>query len=308
MRFCKKNSKKYKFLSNFWVNSQIFCNFAAGKETNNEMQQNTLHIGDGLLEIDHPLVMGIINVTPDSFACRCTSITEAGVLTAAAQALNEGADILDIGGCSTRPGYEPVSEEEEWRRVRIGLDAIRKQWPEAIVSVDTFRASVARKSVEEFGANIINDISGGDLDADMFATVADLRVPYIITHAREVGDRDVISEVVGVLQEKADALHRLGVRDLIVDPGFGFGKTLEQNYELLRKLRYLKALELPILVGVSRKSMIHRALGITPGEALGGTIALNTLALENGAAILRVHDVKEAKQLTTIYSYYHGRS
>ena len=272
------------------------------------MQQNTLHIGDQLLEIDHPLVMGIINVTPDSFACHCTSITEAAVMTEAAKALNEGADILDIGGCSTRPGYEPVSEEEEWRRVRIGLSAIRKHWPEAIVSVDTFRASVARKSVEQFGANIINDISGGDLDADMFATVASLRVPYIITHAREIGDHDVISEVVGVLQEKADTLHRLGVRDLIVDPGFGFGKTLEQNYELLRKLHYLQALELPVLVGVSRKSMIYRALGITPGEALGGTIALNTLALENGAAILRVHDVKEAKQLTTIYSYYHGRS
>ena len=222
--------------------------------------------------------------------------------------------MLDLGGCSTRPGSEPVSEEEEWRRIRLAASAIRREWPETILSVDTYRAAVARKAVEECGVNIINDISGGTMDPDMFATVAELQTPYILTHMRGTPATmqqftdygNLISEVLAFLQEKVDQLHRLGVKDIILDPGFGFAKTVEQNYELLRKLHYLHALGLPILAGLSRKSMIYKALNCTPQDALNGTTALHMLALEQGATILRVHDVKEAKEAIILHKYYHG--
>lgn len=278
------------------------------------MEQLSLHIGDKLHILERPLVMGIINVTPDSFACHCTNITEAEILKSAAKAIQEGADILDLGGCSTRPGAEMVSEEEEWRRIHLAASAIRREWPEAVLSVDTFRASIARKAVDVCNVDIINDISGGTMDADMFATVADLQTPYILTHMRgtpatmqeHTHYNHLISDVLAFLQERTDELHQLGVKDVIIDPGFGFAKTTEQNYELLRKLHYLRALGLPILVGLSRKSMIYKALNCTPQEALNGTTALHMLALEQGASILRVHDVKEAKEAITLYTYYHG--
>lgn len=274
--------------------------------------QKTINIKGRLLDLSAPKVMAIINVTTDSFARHCTNITEAEVLRWAAEALNEGADILDIGGCSTRPGSTAPSEEEEWRRVRLAASAIRREWPETILSVDTYRASVARRAVEEQGVDIINDISGGQFDDRMFETVADMHVPYILTHTRAMPDTmqqhtdyaDLMNEVLDYLQERVDALHRMGVADIILDPGFGFAKTTEQNYELLRKMEYLKVLGLPILAGLSRKSMITRPLGITPDEALTGTVALQMLALVNGANILRVHDVKEAKQVITLYNYY----
>ena len=274
--------------------------------------QKTINIKGRLLDLSAPKVMAIINVTTDSFARHCTNITEAEVLRWAAEALNEGADILDIGGCSTRPGSTAPSEEEEWRRVRLAASAIRREWPETILSMDTYRASVARRAVEEQGVDIINDISGGQFDDRMFETVADMHVPYILTHTRAMPDTmqqhtdyaDLMSEVLDYLQERVDALHRMGVADIILDPGFGFAKTTEQNYELLRKMEYLKVLGLPILAGLSRKSMITRPLGITPDEALTGTVALQMLALVNGANILRVHDVKEAKQVITLYNYY----
>lgn len=274
--------------------------------------QKTINIKGRLLDLSAPKVMAVINVTTDSFARHCTNITEAEVLRWAAEALNEGADILDIGGCSTRPGSTAPSEEEEWRRVRLAASAIRREWPETILSVDTYRASVARRAVEEQGVDIINDISGGQFDDRMFETIADMHVPYILTHTRAMPDTmqqhtdyaDLMSEVLDYLQERVDALHRMGVADIILDPGFGFAKTTEQNYELLRKMEYLKVLGLPILAGLSRKSMITRPLGITPDEALTGTVALQMLALVNGANILRVHDVKEAKQVITLYNYY----
>jgi len=271
--------------------------------------QTSININGRLMDLSTPKVMGIINVTPDSFACHCTNITEAEVLRHAARALQEGADILDIGGCSTRPGSCAPDEEEEWRRVRLAVSAIRREWPDAVLSVDTYRASVARRAVETYGVNIVNDISGGELDPEMFATVAQLSVPYILTHTRgtpatmqqQTDYADLMSEVVGYLEERVDRLHRLGVADVIIDPGFGFAKTTEQNYELLRKLDYLKALDLPILVGVSRKSMITKVLDVAPAEALNGTTVLHTLALAKGANILRVHDVKEARQVITLY-------
>ena len=274
--------------------------------------QKTININGRLLDLTTPKVMAIINVTTDSFARHCTNITEAEILRWAAEALSEGADILDIGGCSTRPGSTPPTEEEEWRRVRLAASAIRREWPEAILSVDTYRASVARRAVEEQGVHIINDISGGQFDDKMFEVVADVRVPYILTHTRALPDTmqqhtdyaDLMSEVLDYLQARVNTLHNMGVADIILDPGFGFAKTTEQNYELLRKLEYLKVLGLPILAGLSRKSMITRPLGITPDEALPGTIALQMLALCNGASILRVHDVKEAKQIITLYNHY----
>ena len=273
--------------------------------------QKMINIKGTLMDFATPKVMAIINVTTDSFARHCTNITEAEILRWAAEALSEGADILDIGGCSTRPGSVPPSEEEEWRRVRLAVTAIRREWPEAVLSVDTWRASVARHSVEQ-GVDIVNDISGGQFDERMFETIADLRVPYILTHTRAKPDvmqqftdyDDLMSEILGFLQERVDMLHRMGVKDVILDPGFGFSKTTEQNYTLLRNLNCLGVLGLPILAGLSRKSMITKVLDISPDEALNGTTALHMLALQNGADILRVHDVKEAKQVITLYKQY----
>ena len=274
--------------------------------------QTTININGKLLDFTTPKVMAIINVTTDSFARHCTNITEAEILRWAAEAMSEGADILDIGGCSTRPGSVPPSEEEEWRRVRLAASAIRREWPEAVLSVDTYRSGIAKRAVLDYGVNIINDVSGGQFDDAMFDVVADVRVPYILTHTRAKPDTmqqhtdytDLMSEILGYLQERVDRLHRMGVADIIIDPGFGFAKTTEQNYELLRKLDYLKVLGLPILAGLSRKSMITRVLDITPDDALNGTTALQMLALHNGANILRVHDVKEAKQIVTLYNHY----
>ena len=274
--------------------------------------QTTLNIRGKILDLATPKVMAIVNVTTDSFARQCTNITEAEVLRWAAEALSEGADILDIGGCSTRPGSVPPSEEEEWRRIQLALSAIRREWPEVVVSADTWRAGVARKAVTEYGADIINDISGGQFDEDMFQAVADVRVPYILTHTRAFPETmqqhtdydDLLSEVVAYFVERVDRLHQMGVKDIILDPGFGFAKTVEQNYYLLRHLDCLQELGLPILAGLSRKSMITKVLDITPDEALNGTTVLQTLALTKGANILRVHDVNEAKQLVKLYNHY----
>lgn len=284
-----------------------------------------INIGGRLLDLSSPKVMAIVNVTPDSFATRCTNITEAEVLRQAAKAVQEGTDVLDVGGCSTRPGSASPDLTEEWRRVRLALGAIRREWPEATLSVDTYRAEVARRAVEEFGPLIVNDISGGGGEAEwaqlepgrMFETVAKLGIPYILTHMRgtpatmsqKTDYTNLMSEMLAYFQTRVDELHRLGVRDIIIDPGFGFAKTLEQNYELLAKMHFLQELGLPILAGLSRKSMIQKALGVTADDALNGTTALHVLALEQGANILRVHDVKQAKEVITLYTYYqHGRS
>ena len=242
--------------------------------------------------------MAIVNATTDSFAFACTNISEAEVLQVTARAVQEGADIIDVGACSTRPGSTPVSEDEEWRRLNIALRAIRETYPQAIVSIDTFRANIARMAIEQFGAAIINDISGG-VDPDMFATVAELGVPYILTHNRELKDGDIVVQVLDFFVRKADELHRLGVKDVIVDPGFGFNKTEAQNYELLHRLADLRHAQLPILVGLSRKSMLYKPLHTTPKSdlALEATIRVNQEALQAGASILRVHDVAAARKL-----------
>ena len=237
--------------------------------------------------------MGILNVTEESFYANSRSFTTAAIEQRTKEILDEGAAIIDIGGCSTKPGLAPVSEEEEMQRLAMALSVVRTTAPEAIISVDTFRATIAERCVKEFGVQIINDVSGGQADERMFATIADLQVPYVLTS----GESQVLTYS---LASSIERLHLMGVNDIIVDPGFGFGKTLDDNYHIMAHLEELHLLGCPILVGVSRKSMIYNHLGTTPAEALNGTTALHAIALMKGAHILRVHDVKAAVEAVAI--------
>lgn len=271
----------------------------------------SLNLKGRLAEYDHPAVMGILNVTPDSFyaGSRVTGTVE--LHRRVERMLAQGADIIDVGGYSSRPGADDVSPEEEMARVRRGVEAIRRVSADIPVSVDTFRADVARRAVLDWGADIVNDISGGALDSGMFPTVAELKVPYILMHMRGTPAtmqtmtdyEDVTADVVAELSGLMHQLELDGVADIIIDPGFGFAKTLDQNYELMRHLPQLaQLLGKPVLVGISRKSMITKLLSVTADEALPGTVALNTFALLNGASILRVHDVEAAVQAVRIVS------
>lgn len=261
-----------------------------------------LNVGGRLLDLSEPRVMGILNVTPDSFYAESRTSEADAIAARVHQILDEGAAIVDIGAYSSRPGAEVVTPEEEMKRLRKGLEILRRETPDAVVSVDTFRADVARMCVEEYGVAIINDISGGELDENMFATIAQLGVPYILMHMQGTPQDmqqaprydNVLSEVFLYFARKVQQLRDLGVKDIVLDPGFGFGKTLEHNYRLMAHLEEFRLFELPLLVGVSRKSMIYRLLDVTPQEALNGTTVLNTLALMKGADILRVHDVRQA--------------
>ena len=259
----------------------------------------TMNVRGELIDLSHPSVMGILNVTPDSFYANSRMQTEAEIYNRANQIMEEGATIIDVGACSTRPGRpggEVVDEEEEMRRLAMALPIIRKAQPNAIISIDTFRASVARKTVEEFGADIINDVEEG-ADPDMFRTVADLGVPYILM-SKAANLHDMLIDFAREVQE----LRNLGQKDIILDPGFGFGKEpVNGNYALMGVLERLHTLELPILVGISRKRIIHQLLGITAKESLNGTTVLNVISLMKGASILRVHDVKEAVEAVKIY-------
>lgn len=261
----------------------------------------TMNCGGRLISFDKALVMGIINLTPDSFYHKSRVHSETNALLQAEKMLAEGADILDLGAVSTRPGSEEISEEGELKRLLPALKSIRKTFPESIISVDTWRASVAKAAVEN-GAHIINDISGGTMDKNMFETIALLKVPYILMHIKGTPQtmqqypqyNDVVNEVIDFLAQRIKELRLMGVADIMVDPGFGFGKTLNHNYSLLKHLENFKILDCPFLVGISRKSMITKFLNISTDEALNGTTVLNTIALMKGAKILRVHDVKEA--------------
>ncbi|MHA6246350.1 dihydropteroate synthase [Pontibacter sp. CAU 1760] len=270
--------------------------------------KTTLNCRGKLLSLDAPLVMGILNITPDSFYAGSRLQTNEAVLQQAQRMLAHGADILDVGGYSSRPGATDIPEQEELDRVVPAIETIIRHFPEAVISVDTFRATVAEASIRA-GAAIINDISGGTLDAGMFAKVARLQVPYILMHMRGTPQTmttlakydDVVMEVVDELQAKVAELKQLGVKDIILDPGFGFAKTISHNFELLRRLVELRIFGLPVLAGLSRKSMVYKTLGIAQADALTGTIALNMMALMKGAAILRVHDVQETKQTIELY-------
>ncbi|MCQ2347746.1 MAG: dihydropteroate synthase [Paludibacteraceae bacterium] len=244
--------------------------------------------------------MGILNVTPDSFACHCESLEREDILAAYERLVAEGADMVDVGACSTKPGGQIVDEEEEKRRLQAALSAIRSVHPKAPLSVDTFRASVAQWAVAQYGVQLINDVSGLS-DPDMATVVANARVPYVLTCPRDVKN---MSEMVAFFAFQLDVLHRAGVSDVIIDPGFGFGKSHEVNYYILNHLRQLKVLDTPVLVGVSRKSMIYKELNCTSNEALNGTTVVHTLALLQGADILRVHDVRAAKQAIQIVQTY----
>lgn len=265
-----------------------------------------------LIDLSEPKIMGILNATPDSFYEGSRLKTLDAALKKAEEMLKFGADFLDVGGMSTRPDSDEVSEEEELKRVVLLIEKISREFPESLISIDTYRSKVAKESVEA-GAAIVNDISAGSLDENMFKTVAKLQVPYILMHMQGTPKNmqknpvyeDVVLEINHFFSQKINELYALGVNDIILDPGFGFGKTVEHNYQLLANLDLIGEGRLPILAGVSRKSMIYNVLNISPSESLNGTTVVNTLALQKGAAILRVHDVKEAKEVTQLWlSFY----
>jgi dihydropteroate synthase len=269
-----------------------------------------INAGGKLLDLEIPKVMGILNITPDSFYKGSRYNKDEDILGAAIRMIEEGADILDVGGYSSRPGAAAISEEEERKRVLKAIRLINREMPEAIISVDTFRADIAREAIIECGAQMINDISGGDADSKMFSIVEKLNVPYIMMHMK--GDPrtmqnnpvydDIVADILKWFGERIFRLQSAGVKDIIIDPGFGFGKTIDHNFELLRRLGDFSIAGLPLLVGVSRKSMIWKTLKITADEALNGTIAVHAIALANGADILRVHDIKEAVQTIQLIS------
>lgn len=268
----------------------------------------TINCRGKILLLQRPIVMGILNVTPDSFYDGGQLNSETKLLKTAEKMLTEGASILDVGGMSSRPGAAIISVEEERRRVLPAIEALAKQFPEAILSVDTVRSVVAAQAIEA-GAAIINDISAGSIDSEMYETVAKLNVPYILMHLKGTPKtmqlhptyEDVVQDILDFLIQEVGKLRALGVKDLIVDPGFGFGKTLEDNYKILKSLHVFQILELPILAGLSRKSMIYKLLKTTPQKALNGTTALNSVALQQGAKLLRVHDVREAVETITLW-------
>ncbi len=272
------------------------------------LQSKYINVNGFLLDLSSPCVMGILNVTPDSFYAGSRMQTEIDITHRIEQIVGEGAGIIDVGAYSSRPNAENVSPAEEMERLRMGLGILRKVRPDAVVSVDTFRADVARMCVEEYGVAIINDIAAGEMDGDMFRTVADLNVPYIMMHMQGTPQNmqqnphydNLLKEVFMYFARKVQQLRDLGVKDIILDPGFGFGKTVEHNYELLAHLEEFRIFEFPLLAGVSRKSMIYRLLGTTPQEALNGTTVLDTICLLKGADILRVHDVREAVETVKI--------
>lgn len=270
-------------------------------------EKHTLNCQGKIIDLTYPVVMGILNVTPDSFYDGGRYVNKRAIIEQVKKMLEEGACIIDVGGYSTRPGSENVKEREELRRLIPAIKIICQEFPEAVISADTFRSNVARQAIDS-GASIINDISGGMMDKDMFKTVAQLNVPYVLMHIlgtpqnmqNQPKYRDVVNEIILYFSRKVKELKSLGVNNIIIDPGFGFGKTLEHNYEILSKLSQFKIFELPLLAGLSRKSMIGKVLGVAPDKTLNGTVVANTIALMNGAKILRVHDVKEAVEAVNI--------
>ncbi len=275
-----------------------------------------MRLGDRVLDLSQPQVMAIINVTDDSFFEGSRTVDEQSIAARVKEAIASGATILDVGGYSSRPGAKELSVDEEWERVRKGLRIIKDVAADAFVSVDTFRSEVVRRAVEEFGDVIVNDISAGELDDEMIDVVAKYNLPYIAMHMRGTPQtmqslteypNGVVEEVCRYFEKKVAELHSRGASKIILDPGFGFAKTLEQNYELLGGLNRLCAMGYPVLAGVSRKSMIYKLLGVTPAESLNGTTALNWEALRQGAAILRVHDTREAVEVVNIFTEYKKR-
>ncbi len=269
----------------------------------------TINCRGKLIELSEPKIAGILNITPDSFYDGGKYFSENSVKNRTEQLVTEGADIIDIGAFSSRPGAELISEKEEQKRLQFALNIIRKLYPDMILSVDTYRSEIAKFAVNNFNVDIINDISAGTFDAEMFDTIAKLNVPYIILHMQGTPGnmqkkpqyKDVVKDLLKYFSEKIERAKKTGINDLIIDPGFGFGKTIEHNYQILGKMELFQFAERPILVGLSRKSMIYTLNNETPDDALPGTLALNMTALQKGANILRVHDIKETKQVIEVY-------
>ena len=275
---------------------------------------STINVGGRLIDLSVPRIMGVLNITPDSFYAGSRLENETEILRRASEMLKSGADILDIGGYSSRPGADDITEEEELERVTGALRNLRREFPSAILSLDTFRSSIADICISEYGVDIINDISGGSLDSAMFGTIAKHNVPYIIMHMKGNPQNmqknpfyeDIMTEIIRWFSEKKRELVLKGVKDIIIDPGFGFGKTIEHNFIMLNNLERFSILDLPVLAGLSRKSMIWKILGIGPEESLNGTTVLNTIALMKGISILRVHDVAEAVEAVRLVSRLQG--
>ena len=272
----------------------------------------SLKLNNKLVDLSTPLIMGILNATPDSFHRGNRFMSDKGILHCAEKILADGGSIIDIGGYSTRPNAEQITQDEEIKRVSEAIELILKKFPDTHISVDTFRSSVARHVVRNYNVAMINDVSGGTMDDLMFETIADLQVAYVLMHMRGTPQTmqsltnydDVVSDILHFLEKKLTQLRLLGVHDVIVDPGFGFAKTMEQNYSLLRRLSYLQTLNAPVLAGLSRKSMLYKLLETDAENSLNATTAVNMLALVGGASILRVHDVKEALQAISIFVEY----
>ncbi|MBN1186044.1 MAG: dihydropteroate synthase [Bacteroidales bacterium] len=275
-------------------------------------RKRTLNCNGKLIDLSTPKVMGILNVTPDSFYDGGKYYSDVSILEAINEMVDEGVDIVDIGGYSSRPGAIHISEQEELTRISKALTILRKQYPEIIVSIDTFRSSIAKTVVKEYNVNMINDISAGNMDENMPEMIASLQVPYIIMHMQgkpqDMQDnpkyKDIIPEILSYFSNKIFMLRERGIQDIIIDPGFGFGKLMEHNFKILQNLDQFAILDLPILVGLSRKSMIYKTLGNNPEDALNGTTVLNTIALLKGVDIVRVHDVKEAKECIKLLNKY----
>ncbi len=314
LKYCVENSKKsfillvlHKFIifdDHNYVNSMTGESFFSKK--------TSINIGGNLHYFNKPWVMGILNITPDSFYDGGRYVKDEDIINKVRQFVDEGADIIDVGAYSTRPKAENISIEEEKERLSTALFSIRKNFPGIILSVDTFRAEIARYVTGEFNVNMINDISGGNFDSNMFSTIADIQVPYVIMHIKGTPQNmqnnpvyvNLVDEVMKYFAERVQKLKLLGVNDIIIDPGFGFGKSISHNYQLLEKLAAFRCFELPVMVGVSRKSMIYKILETKAEESLNGTTVINTLALNNGADILRVHDVKAAREVVALMDKY----
>jgi dihydropteroate synthase len=281
-----------------YINLEVLIDFPMA------IKPRFINVRGNLIDLSVPRVMGILNVTPDSFYKESRISSEEEIVKKVSKMLEEGADIIDIGGYSSRPGAEQITQEEERRRVIRALEIVSREFPEAVISIDTFRSEIAVEAIFDYGAGIINDISGGEMDKKMFHIVEKTGVPYIMMHMQGVPGTmqdnpvydDVVADILRWFGERIFRLESMGVKDIIIDPGFGFGKTTSQNFEILKHLGDFSVGGMPVMVGVSRKSMIWKTLDTSPGEALNGTTVLNTIALINGADILRVHDVKEAVQ------------
>lgn len=277
-------------------------------------KNTSINLRGAIYNFDKPKIMGILNVTPDSFYDGAKYASQSDLLARVREMIEEGVNFIDLGACSSRPGAGIISEEEELSRLEPSIKNIRKEFPDIFLSIDTFRSGIARRMVRDFGADIINDISAGTIDPKMFETMADINVPYIIMHMQgnpqNMQDKPeygmVVKDILKFLSQKKHELNLIGVKDIIIDPGFGFGKTLDHNYKILADLNAFALLEVPVMVGISRKSMISRLLNIDPEDTLIGTSAAHSYALINGADILRVHDVKAAKETIEIIQKIKG--